>query len=138
MFIAPKILAGKRVLIVEDELIQGMVIEELLLECGCIPVGPCGNVAQALEAVQAGSFDMAVLDVNLGGEMVYPVAHALTAQDIPFLFMSGYGEAAIASRPGKWRVCAKPFEGDEFAAKLAAVLEDFAMPLHAEGQSTPV
>jgi DNA-binding response OmpR family regulator len=128
LFIAPQILAGKRVLIVEDELIMALVIEDFLQECGCILVGPCGNVAQALDAVRAGTLDLAVLDVNLDGEMVYPVAHALAERRIPFLFMSGYGEDAITSGQDNWRVCAKPFAGDELVAKLAAVLENASAP----------
>jgi DNA-binding response OmpR family regulator len=134
MFIAPQVLVGKRVLIVEDELIVAMVIEDFLLECGCVPVGPCASVAQALNAVRTEGLDVAVLDVNLDGEMVYPVARALTERRIPFLFMSGYGQEAIESGQSDQFVCAKPFAGGELVAKLAAMLEGAGPALHAEDQ----
>jgi len=95
MAVAPAILAGKRVLIVEDELLVALLIEDFLVEMGCSPLGPCGNVAKALHAVRTETFDLAVLDVNLAGEKVYPVAEMLTGRQIPFVFLSGYGEEAI-------------------------------------------
>jgi CheY-like chemotaxis protein len=122
MFVAPKLLAGKRVLIVEDNLIIAMTIEDFLLECGCIVVGPCSNVAQAMEAVRAEAPDLAVLDVNLGGETAYPIAFALAERRIPFVFTSGYGDQAIPPGHADWKVCAKPFTGDELIAMLATAL----------------
>jgi CheY-like chemotaxis protein len=124
MFVAPPALAGKRVLIVEDELMVALLIEDLLADLGCSTVGPCGSVGKALEAAQTGVFDLAVLDVNLGGEMVYPVAEALAERHIPFLFLSGYGEEAIPPGHAGWRVCAKPFKADHLAEMLSAVVED--------------
>jgi CheY-like chemotaxis protein len=124
MFVAPTVLAGKRVLIVEDELVIAMTIEDFLLECGCIIVGPCGSVAQALEAVRSETPDLAVLDVNLGGETAYPVAFALAERHIPFVFTSGYGDQALLPGHGDWKVCAKPFVGDDLIAMLAAALEN--------------
>jgi CheY-like chemotaxis protein len=123
MFVAPPALVGKRVLIVEDELMVVLLIEDLLADLGCSTVGPCGSVGEALEAAQAGLFDLAVLDVNLGGEMVYPVAEALTERHIPFLFWSGYGDEAIPPGRSGWRVCAKPFKADDLAEMLSAVVE---------------
>jgi DNA-binding response OmpR family regulator len=95
MFVAPRSLIGKRVLIVEDETLVALLVEDFPIEFGCIPPGPCGSVAQALGAVSNKTFDLAVLDVNLDGEKVYPVADALDKLHIPFLFVSGYGDEAI-------------------------------------------
>ena len=88
-----------------------------------LPHGPtCGNVANALDTIPTQVFDMAVLDVNLGGEKVYPVAELLAEQHIPFLFLSGYGDEAIPADRCEWRVCAKPFRGDDLASMLSAAL----------------
>jgi DNA-binding NtrC family response regulator len=123
MAVAPAILAGKRVLIVEDELLVALLIEDFLVEMGCSPLGPCGNVAKALHAVRTETFDLAVLDVNLAGEKVYPVAEMLTGRQIPFVFLSGYGEEAIPEGHFDWKVCAKPFRADDLARIMSAALE---------------
>jgi CheY-like chemotaxis protein len=135
MFIAPHVLAGKRVLIVEDDMIMALVVEDFLLECGCVPVGPCANVANALETVGSQVFDLAVLDVNLAGETVYPVADALTKRGIPFLFTSGYGDQAIPAGHGNWMVCAKPFSGQDLVTKLSGILGSNVPSIRSEGQT---
>lgn len=120
--IMPEVLVGKRVLIVEDEMLVAILIEDFLADLGCTTVGPCGSVAIALDAARTEVFDLAVLDVNLGGEMVYPVAELLAERHIPFLFLSGYGDDAIPADHRDWRVCAKPFRGDDLACMLSAAL----------------
>lgn len=127
MIATPKILKDKRVLIVEDELLVALMLEDFLIEFGCIPVGPYRTVAKALEALAIEAFDLAVLDVNLDGEMVYPVAYALAERHLPFLFVSGYGKEAILPGHDDWVVCTKPFKGNDLAAMLASTL-DFAGP----------
>jgi CheY-like chemotaxis protein len=121
MFVAPQVLVGKRVLIVEDELLVALLIEDFLEEFGCSSVGPCGSLQKALDAVREEVFDLALLDVNLDGEKVYPVAELLTQRHIPFLFLSGYGDEAIPPGRTDWKVCAKPFKGNELAEMLSAV-----------------
>jgi DNA-binding response OmpR family regulator len=115
-------LAGKRVLVVEDELLVALMIEDFLTEFGCTTIGPCGTVETALHAVATESLDLALLDVNLSGERVYPVAAALELRHVPFLFLSGYGEEAIPPGHSDWKVCAKPFRGAELAGMLCAVM----------------
>jgi CheY-like chemotaxis protein len=122
-FATPPELTGKRVLIVEDELLVALLIEDLLIELGCQTLGPCGSVALALDAARSERFDLAVLDVNLAGEMVYPVAEVLAQRQIPFLFLSGYGDGAIPADRTEWRVCAKPFKSAELANMMSAALE---------------
>lgn len=131
MAITSRALAGKRVLIVEDEMLVALLLEDFLIEFGCTPMGPCGSVAEALKAVGEDAFDLAVLDVNLGGERVYPVADALTERHIPFLFVSGYGEEAIPDGREEWKVCAKPFRADVLATMLSAVLDAALTDPHA-------
>jgi DNA-binding response OmpR family regulator len=124
MVVTPAILAGKRVLIVEDELLVALLIEEFLTDAGCSTLGPYRSVEKALDAVRSEVFDVAVLDVNLGGEKVYPVARVLAERCIPFLFLSGYGDGAIPPGHLDWKVVAKPFKGADLAKMISATLED--------------
>lgn len=78
-------LAGTRVLIVEDEMMVAMVLEDLLTELGCIVV-KAGRVMKAVRFVASTEIDAAILDVNVAGESVYPVAHELQERGIPFIF----------------------------------------------------
>jgi chemotaxis family two-component system sensor kinase Cph1 len=124
VFVTPRVLAGKRVLIVEDEFSVAQMIEDFLIEFGCMAVGPCDTVAKALDAVEAEAFDLALLDASLDGEMVYPVADALADRHIPFIFVSGYGADVIPPGRGDWKVCTKPFTGHELAAMLSALFDE--------------
>lgn len=103
-------LAGKRVLIVEDELLVAMLVEDMLADVGCVVVGPFARLPAALAAARVENVDVALLDVNIAGEMVFPVAHALEERGIPFLFVTGYGQAALPPDRPHWRACAKPFQ----------------------------
>jgi CheY-like chemotaxis protein len=122
MAVALKNLAGKRVLIVEDEMLIAVLIETFLSDFGCSTLGPYSAVADALKAVATEPFDLAVLDVNLNGEKSYPIAHALAARRIPFVFVSGYGDGAIPAGHDHWRVCPKPFTSDDLATMLSTAL----------------
>ena len=115
----PPALAGLRVLVVEDEFMIAMLIEETLADQDCVVVGPFTNLPDALQAAAATALDGAILDVNLRGEKVYPVAELLDRRGIPFVLLSGYGTDAIPSdRPG-WRACSKPFSPGELIEMLA-------------------
>jgi DNA-binding response OmpR family regulator len=122
MIVAPSVLAGKRVLIVEDEMLIALLIEDFLLDIGCSTVGPYGTVSKALEAAQTKKLDLAVLDVNLAGERVYPVAEVLSKRHIPFLFLSGYGDEAIPPGRTDWKVCGKPFKSEVLVQMLSSLL----------------
>jgi DNA-binding response OmpR family regulator len=122
MIAAEMALTGKRVLIVEDEMLVALLIEDFLADMGCTTVGPFRSVAVALEAARTEDLDLAVLDVNLDGERVYPVAEMLAERRIPFLFLSGYGEEAIPPGHAEWKVCAKPFRSEVLMRMLAALV----------------
>jgi DNA-binding response OmpR family regulator len=81
--------AGRCILIVEDEPLIAMMLEDFLLSLGHEVRATCDSVAGALKAVQAGDFDLAILDVNLKGESVWPVAAELRDREIPFILASG-------------------------------------------------
>jgi CheY-like chemotaxis protein len=91
------VLAGCRILVAEDETIIAVLIEELLDAEQCITVGPYFHLGEALRAAQTEDIDLALLDVDLCGESVYPVAEELARRNIPFLLFSGYGEHTVPS-----------------------------------------
>lgn len=98
------------ILIVEDDPIIGMMLQDMLEEIGCRHVGPAGSVAAALALLEATpDVDGALLDCNLAGEKVWPVADRLLARRLPFVFSTGYGEAGVAARFAGAPVLAKPY-----------------------------
>jgi CheY-like chemotaxis protein len=112
-------LAGARVLVVEDEMLVSLLIEDILTDSKCIIVGPYDRVPAALEAARTLALDAAVLDVNLAGTKVYPVAEMLSARGIPFVLLSGYGAGAAPPEHPSWQVCSKPFKSEQLIAMLA-------------------
>ena len=116
-------LEGKRVLVVEDEYLISLVVQEVLSDAGCIVVGPFGRVQDALMAAQLETVDIALLDVNVAGERVFPVAYLLEEKGTPFLFATGYGQSAFPrDRPG-WEACTKPFKSGELIECLTRKLK---------------
>lgn len=99
-----------------------MLAEEMLGEIGCIHHATAPTLSKALPLVEAGGFDLALLDVNVARERVFPVADALIARSIPFAFASGYGEdglpEAYAARP----LIGKPYSTQDLARALSAAL----------------
>jgi len=112
-------LTGKRVLVVEDELLVALLVEDMLADAGCIVVGPFARVPEALAAARTETVDVALLDVNIAGEKVFPVAHVLEERGVPFLFVTGYGQAALPRDRPKWVACNKPFHLDHLTECLA-------------------
>ena len=103
-------LSGRRVLVVEDESLVAMLLETILEDMGCTPVGPASNVDEG-EAIARDTVDLdaALLDVNLAGRQVFTVAAVLKARGVPFVFSTGYGESGL---PDEWRgnpTIQKPF-----------------------------
>ena len=111
-------LAGLRVLVVEDELLVSLLIEDILKDNHCTVVGPFARLPEALDAARAEQIDVALLDVNIAGEKIYPVAEVLEQRGIPFLILTGYGPRAIPPSHPHWRVCGKPFRPAELVAAL--------------------
>ena len=116
------VLQGVRVLVVEDEYLVAILIEEILESAGCTVMGPIPRLREALDAVDHDEYDAAVLDVNLAGERINPVADALSERNVPFLFVTGYGANALpgeyAERP---HIC-KPFRMAELIGALSSVV----------------
>jgi CheY-like chemotaxis protein len=84
--------AGKRILLAEDEVLVGMMVHEMPGDFGFSVVVPMSDLASALKAAETEAVDGAVLDVNLGGDLIYPVADMLIERGIPFVFVTGYDD----------------------------------------------
>ena len=115
-------LDGKRVLVVEDEAAIAMLLEDMLLDFGCVVVGPAARLAAALDLTQRESFDIAILDVNVAGEPIYPVAEALAERGVPLVFSTGYGGAGIKEPFRDRPVVQKPFSQSDLKRTLLATL----------------
>lgn len=104
------IFSGRRVLIVEDESLVAMLLETILADLGCDVVGPESNIEDGLNVASGTApLDAALLDVNVAGQEIFPVAEALKARGVPFVFSTGYGESGL---PEHWRgnpTVQKPF-----------------------------
>jgi CheY-like chemotaxis protein len=104
-------LRDRRVLIVEDEYMLAQDLCHELTDVGTVVVGPAPSIGKALDIISAGPpIDIAVVDVNLGGEMAYPVADALIARRIPFVFTTGYEDGELQTRYPQVARCEKPVD----------------------------
>jgi DNA-binding response OmpR family regulator len=107
-----------RILVIEDELMVAMSLEMALEGAGYEVIGPFGRLEQALDVARNGQMDMALLDVNVRGEAIFPVADVLTARGIPYAFLTGYGREAIPARFDADQVLSKPFLADKLMATV--------------------
>jgi len=105
-----QVMPGNRLLLVEDEALTGMMMSEMLTDLGFDVIGPFARVADAMAAIKREDFHAAVLDVNLDGEVVYPVADAVLARGVPFVFVTGYSADGIDRRFAQVPVLQKPIE----------------------------
>ena len=106
---------GARVLVVEDEAMLSLELEAMLLDMGCVIAGTAAKLDDALRMARSSEFDVALLDVNLGGKRVDPVAEAIRARGTPIIFVTGYGKTAASGL-----VLAKPYD----AAALEGMLNE--------------
>ena len=97
-----------------------MAIEDMLMSLGFDVLGPAARVKTALDLLDANTVDYAVLDVNLGGETVFPVADRLAAQAVPFVFSTGYGISGVEPRHRDRPVLQKPYSEDDLKRALEA------------------
>lgn len=115
-------LKGLRVLVVEDEMLVSMLVEDMLADLGCLVVGPAAELEEAMALVIGEEIDAALLDVNLGGRPIFPVADALKARGVPFAFASGYGEAGLSEDHRGAAVLQKPFREADLARALRGLV----------------
>ncbi|MFN3523803.1 MAG: response regulator [Phenylobacterium sp.] len=114
-------MSGPRVMLVEDESLVALVMEDMLADLGCEVVATFGALSPALDWFAAGQapFDGALLDVNLGGELVFPLAEALEARGVPFVFATAYGALPEARFP-EAMVVRKPVDPGALGRAVAA------------------
>ena len=119
------ILSGRRVLVVEDEMVVAWWLEEMLKNLGCVIVGPVARVAQALTMVEtAETIDMAVLDLNLNGQNSYVVADALVARRIPFVFGTGYNKDSLQEAYRNFPIMQKPYGEAQLTEALLKLMPE--------------
>lgn len=116
-------LTGKRLLMVEDEFLVGLMAKRILEGFGAIVAGPYGRLADALTAAKDESFDGAVLDFNLAGETAEPLADLLLARGVPFTFLTGYHRDSIDRRYANIPLLQKPIDAESLERVLVSLLE---------------
>jgi DNA-binding NtrC family response regulator len=114
--------SDRRVLLVEDEMLVAWLLEDMLADLGCAVVGPASSVNQALAMIDVEAIDAAVLDVNLNGQKSYPIADALAARGVPFVFSTGYDKDTLPNAYRAFPVLQKPFHRSELNDTLAKLL----------------
>lgn len=115
-------LKGLRLLIVEDEALVAMMIQDVICDAGAEVVGPAANIDMAMAALCSQAVDGAILDVNLSGQRIDPVADALRARKIPFVFLTGYGKSGIGERFPLAAVITKPFNDSDLLHTVDRVI----------------
>jgi len=116
------IFAGRRVLVVEDEFLVSLTTIEFLECAGCEVVGPATTVAMAMQFVETEFLDAAVLDINISGDTIWPVAEALRRKGVPCLFLSAY--SPLSEIPELFKVAPrleKPLEQKSLLCHLSAI-----------------
>lgn len=114
---------GLRVLVVEDEGPIAMLVEDMLGDLGCTVVASAASVPEALECLSQQDLQFALLDINLAGRKIDPVADELARLGIPFAFASGYGRAGLRDDFQSRPVVQKPFRASELAEAIRAALQ---------------
>ena len=114
---------AKRILVVEDELMIRMLLEDMLGELGYTVAAEAARIEEALEAAKNADFDIAILDVNLNGQPISPVADALVARRMPFVFATGYGERGLPEPYRDRPTLKKPFQMDGLKQMLQTALD---------------
>ena len=111
-------MSDRRVLVAEDEPPVSMLLEDLLQVLGFDRVHVVSRLDEGLAAAQGEAFDLAFLDLNLNGELTYPIADQLSARGIPFAMVTGYRPAGLDERHRRAEVLQKPFTVDEVSSLL--------------------
>ena len=114
--------SARRILVVEDEVMVAWALEDMLANLGYSVVGPAARVDEALSLIENGSVDAVILDINLNGEKKYPVADALVARGVPFIFSTGYNKTSVHKDYADYTTLQKPLEGSILEKALAALL----------------
>ncbi len=118
-------LAGKRILIVEDEALVAAMLEDIVTELGALAVGSASTIEKALNLAGSAAIDAAILDVNIRNQRIDPVADVLRERGVPMVFATGYGERAAATAMGA-PIIDKPYSNEAVEKALMAALKSAA------------
>ena len=110
-----------KLLIVEDDVMIRVVLADMLCELGYTVAAEAASIDEALEATRKTDFDLAILDADLKGRSVSPVADALVARDIRFVFITGYGDHGLPAYPDR-PTLRKPFQMDALKGRCKSAL----------------
>jgi DNA-binding response OmpR family regulator len=117
-------LRGRRILVVEDEMLVSMMLEDLLGEQGCEIVGPAARLGRAVTLASTDLIDAAILDLNIDGQEVYPVAKILADRGIPFAFVTGYSAGSLNKIYRDQPALQKPCSVTALAEVIRAMLNE--------------
>jgi DNA-binding response OmpR family regulator len=112
-----------RVLVLEDEYLIAQMIEDLLAEAGCQVVGTAARLADALALADPRRVDLVLLDVNIGGEMAFPLVERLERSGIPLVFLTGYGRSILPEAHAGHPVVSKPFSAQQLLQAIRQATE---------------
>ena len=120
--------AGSRtsVLLVEDEVMIRMMVADMLEELGYTIVAEAGDIDEGIRLVQSTDFDIAILDVNVNGKVITPVAEAVQMRGLPLVFATGYGAQGLPEKFRDRPTLQKPFQIETLARTIEAVLKGIA------------
>jgi CheY-like chemotaxis protein len=113
--------AGRRVLLVEDELMIRMLLDGMVTELGHTVAGEAGGIEEAMKLAKEAEFDVAILDVNLNGKPITPVVEILIDRGLPFVFATGYGARGVPEAYRANPTLQKPFQAEALAQALQEV-----------------
>lgn len=112
---------GLTILVVEDEFLLACSLEEELRALGHSVLGPYGDREEATRVSRGRPFDLAILDINIAGDMIYPLADELASRGIPFIFLTGYGALNLPERFRACRRLSKPYDLKDLVQEIARV-----------------
>jgi DNA-binding response OmpR family regulator len=116
-----------RVFVVEDEPMIRMMVADMLEELGHTVVVEAAHIDQALELAQSAEFDLVILDVNLKGKLITPVAELIRSRGCPIIFATGYGPEGVPEEFRDFPALQKPFQLENLAALIDEVLPPRAL-----------
>lgn len=115
-------LAGKRILVVDDDSLLAFDLETFLEDEGCVVIGPAPSVDKALVLIATDPPDAAILDLDLGGQTSAPIADALAARNVGFLFISGHSQAMLPPTHANRQLLPKPWTETELREALTSMV----------------
>jgi CheY-like chemotaxis protein len=118
--------AGSSVFLVEDEVMIRMMVADMLQELGYSVAAEAGEINEAIRLAQSTDFDLAILDVNVNGKVISPVADLIRARNLPFIFATGYGSSGLPEEYRDRPALQKPFQIETLARVIDNALNSTA------------